>query len=96
MKFDHFRLLVDMMFTPDGEGGAMQRYDGVDVQRLNPLVLAYVGDADEVVVYIDISQYWSSGYDAEALLGRIAAGTDYKTAVPLFETGLSTTYLISR
>ena len=59
-------------------------------------MLAYVGDADEVVVYIDISQYWSSGYDAEALLGRLAAETDYKTAVPLFETGLSTTYLISR
>lgn len=45
MKFDHFKLLVDMMFTPDGEGGALQRYHGADVKQLHPLVLAYVGDA---------------------------------------------------
>lgn len=36
---------MDMMFQPDGEGGIMQRYDHVDVKQLNPLVLAYVGDA---------------------------------------------------
>ena len=45
MKFDHFRMLVDMMFQPDGEGGIMQHYDHVDVKQLNPLVLAYIGDA---------------------------------------------------
>ena len=45
MKFDHFKLLVDMMFQPDGEGGALQRYESADVKQLNPLVLAYVGDA---------------------------------------------------
>ncbi len=36
---------MDMMFQPDGEGGIMQHYDHVDVKQLNPLVLAYVGDA---------------------------------------------------
>lgn len=45
MKFDHFKILVDMMFQPDGEGGIMQRYNQADVKQLNPLVLAYVGDA---------------------------------------------------
>ncbi len=45
MKFDHFKLLVDMMFQPDGQGGVSQKYDSVDVSQLNPLVLAYVGDA---------------------------------------------------
>ena len=45
MKFDHFKMLVDMMFQPDGEGGIMQRYNQADVKQLNPLVLAYVGDA---------------------------------------------------
>ena len=45
MKFDHFQMLVDMMFVPDGEGGILQRYSGVDVRQLHPLVLAYVGDA---------------------------------------------------
>lgn len=45
MKFEHFRMLVDMMFIPDGNGGVMQRYDGVDAKTLSPLVLAYIGDA---------------------------------------------------
>ena len=51
---------------------------------------------DEAVVYIDISEFWSSGYDAEAVLARLAAETGYTHAEPLFETGLSTTYLISK
>ena len=45
MKFDHFKMLVDMMLQPDGAGGVRQKYDAVDVKQLNPLVLAYVGDA---------------------------------------------------
>ena len=45
MKFDHFRMLVDMMFVPDGNGGLLQRYDSVDAKTLHPLVLAYIGDA---------------------------------------------------
>ncbi|MCR5438892.1 MAG: ribonuclease III domain-containing protein [Selenomonadaceae bacterium] len=45
MKFEHFQKLVDMMFEPDGDNGILQRYRGVDVKQLNPLVLAYVGDA---------------------------------------------------
>ena len=45
MKFDHFKMLVEMMFQPDGDGGILQRYKDVDVKQLHPLVLAYVGDA---------------------------------------------------
>ena len=45
MKFEHFKRLVDMMFQPDGADGVKQRYASVDVRQLNPLVLAYVGDA---------------------------------------------------
>lgn len=45
MKFEHFKRLVDMMFQPDGTDGIKQRYASVDVRQLNPLVLAYVGDA---------------------------------------------------
>ena len=45
MKFEHFKRLVDMMFQPDGADGIKQRYASVDVRQLNPLVLAYVGDA---------------------------------------------------
>ena len=45
MKFSQFKLLVDMMFTPDEQGGIKKRYDGVDVRQMHPLVLAYIGDA---------------------------------------------------
>lgn len=45
MKFGQLKLLVDMMFTPDGAGGVLQRYREMDARQMNPLVLAYVGDA---------------------------------------------------
>ena len=66
-----------------------------DQQSLDPM-FDYVGDADNVVVYIDTSVFWSSGYDADALLKRIAEESDFDKAEKLFTTGLSTTYLISR
>ena len=66
-----------------------------DAQSLAPM-LNYVGDADEVVLYIDTSKFWSSGYDADELLRRIAEESDYDRAEELFATGLSTTYVISR
>lgn len=45
MKFTQFQRLVQMMFEPDGQGGIRERYAEVDVSQMNPLVLAYVGDA---------------------------------------------------
>ena len=66
-----------------------------DEQSLSPM-LDYVGDADKVVVYIDTSKFWSSGYDADALLRRIAEESDYDRAETLFTTGLTTTYVVSK
>jgi len=45
MKFDHFKVLVDSMFMSDADGNVKQRYQEVNPKMLNPLVLAYVGDA---------------------------------------------------
>ena len=45
MRFDRFRAIVGSMFTPDGEGGIAERYEGIDVRLASPLVLAYIGDA---------------------------------------------------
>ncbi len=45
MKFDHFKFLVDSMFSPNEAGKVQHRYAAVDVKALNPLVLAYIGDA---------------------------------------------------
>lgn len=45
MQFDHFKVLVDSMFMSDDDGNVKQRYQEVDPKMLNPLVLAYIGDA---------------------------------------------------
>ena len=45
MKFLDRQKRVAMMFEEDERGRIRQRYDGVDVKTLNPLVAAYVGDA---------------------------------------------------
>ena len=88
---DHFEPLTEDLIQ-------LLTFDEVyvtDDRDLAPM-LAYVGDADEIVVYIDTSAFWSSGYDADAILSRIRAETDYKQAEELFTTGLSTTYVISK
>ena len=58
--------------------------------------LDYIGDVDEAVVYIDISKFWSSGYDAEAIVESIAKTSDFDKAEVLYQNGLSTTYVISK
>ena len=56
----------------------------------------YIGTADKAVVYIDISEFWSSGYDDEAIIENIAAMSEFDSAEVLYQNGLSTTYVISR
>lgn len=45
MKLAYYEQLVRMMFQPDGASGILERYHETDVRQMNPLVLAYVGDA---------------------------------------------------
>ena len=45
MKFERFKFLVESMFVPGEAGEVRQRYEEIDVKSLNPLVLAYIGDA---------------------------------------------------
>ena len=58
--------------------------------------LDYIGQAQEAVVYIDISEFWSSGYDDEAIIESFAETSDFDTAEVLYQNGLSTTYLLSK
>ncbi|EIW16051.1 MULTISPECIES: Mini-ribonuclease 3 [Pelosinus] len=46
MKFDQFQFLLNNAFQEnEGEGPPPIKYQNVPVERLHPLVLAYVGDA---------------------------------------------------
>ena len=59
-------------------------------------MLDYLGGSDSFVAYIDISEYWSSGYKPEEILALIAGETDYDEAQLLYQNGLSATYVISK
>jgi hypothetical protein len=59
-------------------------------------MLDYVGDSQAFVAYIDISEYWSSGYDPDEIINKIAELSDYDTATLLYQNGLSATYVISK
>lgn len=59
-------------------------------------MLGYIGSSEEFVAYIDISEYWSSGYDAEAIIRKIADSTEFDHAQLLYQNGLSTTYVLSK
>jgi len=56
----------------------------------------YLDGCEEFVAYIDISKAWSSGYDAETILRRVAEQTGYDKAQLLYQNGLSATYLIAK
>lgn len=45
MEFDHFKFLVDSIFQADETGAVKKKYKDIRVEALNPLVLAYIGDA---------------------------------------------------
>ena len=73
----------DVFFTGDPDSPALDRY-------------LEAADAEECVVYIDISVFWSSGFDPEVMVPELLASTDYTEAALLYANGLSRTYLLTR
>lgn len=59
-------------------------------------MLDYLGDSEEFVAYIDISEYWASGYSPETIIENIRDNTDYDRAELLYQNGLSATYVIAK
>ena len=59
-------------------------------------MLDYLGGSESFVAYIDISEYWSSGYKPEEILALVARETGYDEAQLLYQNGLSATYVISK
>lgn len=56
----------------------------------------YIGDAKSAVIYIDISEFWSSGYDAEKVMQNLLREAEHDTAHVLYQNGLSVTYVITK
>jgi len=53
-------------------------------------------NSDECVVYIDISKFWSSGFDSEEMLSELLENTEYTKYENLYQNGLSDTYLLTK
>ncbi|MBR1456509.1 MAG: glycosyltransferase family 39 protein [Oscillospiraceae bacterium] len=73
----------DIFLTGDPDSAALDRY-------------LEAADADECVVYIDVSVFWSSGFDPNEMLPALLASTDYTDWAPLYANGLSKTYLLTK
>ena len=58
-------------------------------------MLDYIGDAQETVVFIDISKDWASGYNSEEVLEQLRLSTGYTVVTPLYCNGFSDVYLLS-
>ena len=64
----------------------------------SPLLKGYLeeADSDECVVYIDISDFWGSGFDPDEMLAELLAETDYTASQHLYHNALSDTYLLTK
>lgn len=52
---------------------------------------------NSLVIYIDVDEFWSSGYDSRKILDEfIKNHPDYKLSKKLFNVGLSETYLLNK
>jgi 4-amino-4-deoxy-L-arabinose transferase-like glycosyltransferase len=63
-----------------------------------PALDAYLAarPSDACVVYIDVSEAWSSGFDPEEMLPALLASTEYTESELLYENGLSVAYLLRK
>ena len=60
----------------------------------SPAITEYVGDAEEIVVFIDISKVWASGFDAREVLDGLHESTGFESANRLYSNGFSDVYLL--
>ena len=73
----------DFFITGEPESGALDEY------------LA-ARESGSCVVFIDVSKYWSSGFEPEEMLPRLLESTAYSASAPLYENELSVCYLLSK
>lgn len=53
-------------------------------------------NTENMVVYIDVSEFWSSGYDSGKILDDLIKNTEYNSYTELYKKGLSETYVLKK
>lgn len=81
ITFDMMQLMIfeDFLITADAE---------------SPAIAEYLGDAGRMVVFIDISEFWASGFDAEEVLDGLSRSTGFENITALYSNGFSDVYLM--
>ena len=74
----------DVFFTNDPSSEALKDY------------LANHSANHSLVVYVDISKEWGSGYDSVEMIQELLDHTEYNSAEPLYQYELSDTYVLQR
>ena len=64
----------------------------------SPALDAYLAarEAADCVVFIDVSPFWSSGFDADTMLPALLESTEFSASELLYENELSAAYLLSK
>ena len=92
--------LTYYFYPPTQDLGELLYFDDVLVtaQPDSPAVDRYLAEnpSEECVVFIDVNEFWSSGFDPEEILPALAASTDYSSWELLYENNLSVTYLLRK
>ena len=92
--------LTYYFYPPTQDLGELLYFDDVLVtaQPDSPAVDRYLAEnpSEECVVFIDVNEFWSSGFDPEEILPALTASTDYSSWELLYENNLSVTYLLRK
>ena len=78
------RQFDEVFVTNSAESDALEEY------------LAGKSDASSVVVYVDVSKFWSSGFDAEEVIGEFMGKFGYTSYEVMYKYGLSETYVVTK
>ena len=73
----------DVFLTGDPDSAALDAYLGAR-------------ESESCVVYIDVSPFWSSGFDPDEMLPALLESTEYESSSLLYENELSATYLLTK
>ena len=81
ITFDMLQLMVfeDFLITADTD---------------SPAIADYLDGRGRMVVFIDLSEFWSSGFDAEEVLDGLSRSTGFENITPLYSNGFSDVYLM--
>ena len=66
----------------------------VTADTSSPALKEYAGDAERMVVFIDISKVWASGFDAREVLDGLCESMGFESADRLYCNGFSDVYIL--